>query len=537
MGREKERQQKIAGVFKAETLKSEAAVRLEDAMEGARTKPQSMIEGVEPGSENFEPIATTTLVPRSQTLESDYAKSQEQILKDIETKAGNNPYIMQHLAPALQHLKTTATIRMSREAIKIQKEETAATINENVDIMMSGLRVKPPVPATPGEDGIPEIKLDNDRSYVIARAGVGQAIDTAAREGGMDLKTAETMKANRLAKMDHGRAQQQMLANPGGWLAASNADKNEWEKRLTTESFEKLNTRAHSITQQAEGSRNQARLEAQRVWEQDAFTRVQPDSKNPLTLDEINRAVSVDRVLDTEHGDKWKTLVGNLKNGKWEDDPEMKVRLGLESTSLNVGADFNRRVDAVTRPGGLSFDTAVAFKKNANSIVVHRGDKAQQEGFQAFRAAHTAGTTMLTTAPLLGQKMDQDSKTLTANYQVALLENAARNGWETSVEWMQKNLPIYARQLSDRVDSQINVLSTSLPGKLKTDPKTGAVTPDTIKAAQIEAFKRHGVDPKAAATLNPEKLPPALHSELLTIDKLSEFAAARRALDLKRGGP
>lgn len=544
---EKKRQDRIQGLFKAETLKSEAATRLEDAMESARTKPQEVIEGVEPTGDDggmggvADPVVTTTYVPRSQTLVSDYTKSQEQILKEIEAKAGNNPYIMQHLRPSLEHLKTTATIRMQRESLTLQKQETAATINENVDIMMKELRVKDPVPAKPDENGITTINLDDDRSYNIARAGVAQAIDTASREGGLDPKAAEQMKQNRLARMDHGRAVKTATADPEAWLAASGSGTNGWQARLTDEAMAKLDAKAEAAIKRKEGSANQARLERERMTEADFFARTQPGAKQALALDDVTQAVSVDRSITAAKGEHWNTVVKNLAVGGWDDDPKTRIDMALEAGSFKVQPEFMDRVDARVRSKQLSLKTGEDLKNTARGIIQKRNDVATQEAYHDFSATQTAMNTMLTTSPLLGAKLDQESQTVRANAQAALLENAKRNGWETSFEWWKKNGDKYTGQLQDRVSSQIETYNGQLPTPIQKDPKTRQITPESIQAATGSAFERYKIDPlKAAELQRTGKLPAGLLNELKTLDELEKWtnfqSDYRTKRDAARGG-
>ena len=100
------------GYLKANTLKAELAVKLDAAMSAVKTAPQKTVEGIrldsgDPGGLD-EPVATTTLVPRSQSAVPDYLDAQKKVVEDIKARAGNNPYIMRHLQPAIERQQATA---------------------------------------------------------------------------------------------------------------------------------------------------------------------------------------------------------------------------------------------------------------------------------------------------------------------------------------------------------------------------------------------------------------------------------------------
>ena len=527
----------LAGYLQAENLKSELAIKLQAAAEDAKNAPAQVREGIalssgDPGGLD-EPSATTSIIPRSTTLLPDYLKAQDAIVEDIRKRGGSDESVLRYLEPGIARVTKESTMRMQSHVGTLQDEEMAAQVLDGVRMRAREIGTRRPAPPVYNADQVPTLDPEQDYSYTVLRNGVVQTIDKAVAMGAIKPNQAERIKGSELAKIDHGRATQTMLANPTAWLAASSADTNGWNARLTPEAFARLDTRATEITKQATESRNQARLARQREIEQDWFSRVGDGVENPLTVQEIEDRVTKTREMDAEHGTKWKTLVTNLKLGKWEDNGELKVRMGLQALSLNVTEKFLDEIDSVVRPGGLSLETALDYKAKAKATITHRSDKDKQEGYQSYHAAQTAGLSTLTTTPLLGAKMDQDSKTVQGNYLNALYANAQRNGWETSGAWHLKNLPFYSRQLEDRVDSQINVLSREIPEKLKTDPKTGDITPDTIKAARQQAFKRYDIDPKKAATLDVMKLPEGLRRELNTIDQLNENAKAKQSLNLK----
>lgn len=533
--RERRKKKSVGDYLQAENLKSELAIKLQQAQEDAKNSPAKVREGValnagESAGGLDEPMVTTAMIPRSESVLPDYMERQKTIVDDITKRAGGDG-VMRYLGPSIERVTRESTMRMQRHASDLQDEELGAQTLDGVRARARMIgTTRPPAPTYDGNE-IPVLNPDADHSYVTLRGGIVRIIDDAVNVGALKPDRAEKMKLSELAKVDHGRATQTMLQDPAAWLAASNADTNAWNGRLTEEAFGRLNTRAAEITKQATESRNQARLRRQREIEQDWFTRVQDGTPNPLTLAEVNRAVSVTREMDREHGVYWRDLVTNLKAGKWVDDGELKVRMGLQATSLNVRESFLDEVDRATRPGGLSLETALDYKAKAKAIIQHRNDKNLQQGFQAFHAAHTAGSTMLTVNPL--SKLDETARTIRANFQGALLENASRNGWESSAEWVKKNLPFYTSQLEERVDAQVEVLSNTLPEKLQVDPKTGDVTPEALRAARQQAFKRHGVDPKKAASLDPAKLPEALFRELETISQLSEYADMKRSMTIK----
>lgn len=528
----KVQQDEARDYLQAENLKSEFAIKLQQAQEDAKNSPAVPRKGVELGDASEEPSATTGFQPRSETVLPHYLEQQKALVAEIRKKAGTTG-ALQRLDVGIARITRVSQAQMQVHVGQLRDEELTAQTLDNVRMKAREIGTTPPPGATYGADGIPVLDPNQDATYSTMRAGVERAIDEAAAIGAVKPDVAAKMKLSELSRIDHGRATQTMLADPVAWLSASNTNNNGWAGRLTEEAYAKLDTRAHAILKQREDSQNSARLERQRQWEQDNFPRVRSDSTNPLTLSEIDDAVSKRRVITAEVGEKWRELVKNTRNGKWEDDGDLKVRMGLRAGAPDVTNKFLDEIDAVTRPGGLTLETALAYKDKAKAIIQHRDDKNLQQGFQAFHAAHTAGSTVLTTSPLLGPKMDQTSQTIKGNFQTALFENASRNGWETSAEWLKKNLPFYSKQLEDRVDSEIEVLSRALPDKLQVDPKIGDVTPEAIRTARQRAFKRYGIDPAKAATLDDSKLPEGLYRELETISHLSEFSDAKRDINRK----
>ncbi len=529
------RRQAVKDYLTDESLKSELAIRLDAAKQEAESTPQRARTGVTPGPDMGETqMATTTMVPRSESLLSDYLKRQDAIVADIRKRGATK-----NLDVAIERLTRGGMIQVQQRAAALDEEENVALVLERNHVLAR--RLGTIQPASPVEDysGVPVYDPDGDRSYAITRAGIARSFDDAVAVGGMKPNVAEKAKISALAKLDHGRAVQTMSANPEKWIASSNAGTNGWSGRLTMEAMEKLDAKAESIIRRGEESKNQRRLEIERETEAGFFERVQPGATNPLTNEDIVKAVSTDRSIGREKGEHWKTVVQNLKIGGWDDVAEVSIPMRLEAGNFNVQESFLSRVDALVRNKQLSLKTGEEIKTTARTIIQKRNDVTQQEDYKIFSATQTAMNTMLTTSPLLGvARIDQESQTLRANAQAALLDNAQKNGWGTSFEWWKKNQERFVGVLADRVDSQVDVLNFGLPKPLPKDPKTRQILPETIDQARSDAFERHKIDPTQALGLKRAgKLPAGLMNELKTLDELEKWTGYQAEYRAKRFTP
>lgn len=525
-----------------ESLKTELAVRLDSAMQETEAAPPQVKEGVDltrtteldpESGEGGLGFATTTVVPKSQTLVPDYLKRQEQIVAEMRAKGGGKNFDI-----AAERLTRTATIKMQQRAGAIDEQENVGMVLEQSHTLAR--RLGTIRPASPGADeaGVTVYRPEADRSYAVTRAGIERRFDDAVAVGAMKADVASKAKITALAKLDHGRAVQTMSADPEKWLAASHAGTNGWNERLTPEAMEKLDAKAEAVLKRREGSANQQRLEKEREVEAGFFERTRPGAAEPLTLDDITKAVSVDRTISREKGEHWTTVVKNLAVGGWDDVPEVRINMALEAGSFKVQRSFLDRVDVEVRNKRLSLKTGEELKDKARTIIQKRDDVAQQEAYHDFSATNTVLNTMLTTSPLLGAKMDQESQTIRANAQDALLQNAKQNGWGTSYAWWQKNSERFTRQLSDRVDAQVEVYNSALPVPLKKDPKTQQILPESIQDATNEAFKRYKIDPAQAEALQKAgRLPAGLLNELKTLDELEKWTTFQAEYRAKRNPP
>lgn len=497
------RQRAIQGYLKAQTLKSELAVRLEAAMERAKNAPQKTVEGImetsgDPGGLD-EPVATTSLVPRSQSLVPDYLKAQKDIVDDINKKAGTDSSVTRHLTPAIERLTTAATVQAQKASQSFMHQENHATVMENADILAKQVTAAPPPPATQDATGTISLNPDDDRTYTTMRNGVAGLFDSAAALGGMPADMAEKGKLTKLAKMDHGRAVQTMHADPASWVEASTNNRNGWSERLTGEAMTKLDDKAAAILKARDGGANAKRLQLQRDTEDGYLLNTQPDSVSPLTRAQILQDVT-DKKIDSEHATKWIDIVDNLTNGKWKSDGPTRVRVLAESQRPDVDyATFQRKVEGLIRPGGLNTEDAQAALNHARSISEKRNDRSDQLGFHTYSTVHGAMTAQLKTPPtLLGQKFDDTSDVIRGRASNELSEVALRSGYnpETIAKWQKERLPEYTRQIVGISKDTVKVLSSQLPVAAPlVDPKTGFIEKDEIDKTAKSLYKKYGIQP------------------------------------------
>jgi hypothetical protein len=471
---EMKKKQDIADQLQDENLISEAAIKLQLAQEDAKNAPQQIRKGVkltegDPGGLD-EPSVTTALVPRSDTVLPDYEKRQASVISDVTNRAGGA--LRPRLALGLERLTRQSTMAMQKHASDLKDDEAAASTLDGVRMKATAITAtKVPAPVD-NENMVPVYNPDADRSYFVLRQGVVDDIDRAQSIGAISPKRAETMKGAELARIDHSRATQAMLADPEKWLAAGAADTNGWAERLTPEKMLALDTKAGVLTKRREEGKNALRLERQRTVTQDFLARVQPGAEFPLTVKDVVDAASVDRSIDGPTAEHWIGIVKGIAAGGWDDEPDLAVKMRLEAGNFGVQPSFEARVNAMVGAKRLSIKSGEEMKNTARSIITKRNDVAQTEDFKIFSSTQTAMNTMLTTSPLLGAKMDQESWTLRGNAQAALLDHAMKNGFGSAHQWWKENQDRFVGGLSDRVDSEVDVLNNSLPTPIQKDPKT-----------------------------------------------------------------
>lgn len=523
----------------ASALKAEAAVRAEKALEDVKAKPQQTIEGVklesgDPGGLD-EPTVTTSMVPRSQTFLPDFQKALKDINDDITARAKGlgNPLIGQYLAPNLNYINKASTIQAQKLQVGFLQQEERAMMIENADLLTKQLGSTLAPPPAIDENGGASISLANDRSYETLRNGVAEIFDQAQAVGGEHADIAQKLKVAKLAKIDHGRATQVMTSNPAAWLEASTSGKNEWEQRLTPESFKRLNDNAHSIVTKAEGSANQRRLELQRTTEAGYLENTQPESTAPLTRAQIVQDVK-DKKLDYEHAKPWLDIVDNLSNGHWRSDGPTRVRVMLAAQSPDVDyRQFEAATRPLVRPGGLSTDDYKEALGHAKAISDKRNDRADQLGFHTLATVHTDMTTQLKTPPtLLGKAFDDTSDAIRGRASNELAEVALRSGFnpEAIAKWKKDRLPDYARQIVGNSKDTVKVLSNALPvAPPMVDPKTGFIEQDELDKAAKRIFSLYKVDPKQYGALKKQgRIPAEMDRALKSLDDIESLNQYQR---------
>jgi hypothetical protein len=331
---------------KSTTLKAELNTRLEQAFEDAKAAPQEYVKGSTPDSEleAASEFPTTTLVPRSQTVEKAYLEKQDAIVKDIQTKASadGNPFASRWLAPAIARSTSVATIRAQKQTAVYQRDESVELALNSADAYQSQVRITP-APSATIVDGAITIDPANDTTYENMRHGTSAAFQEVKMMGGEAATKADAALKTKLAKMDHGRATQVMVSDPSSWVEASVKGNNGWEGRLTPESFKRMNDNAHAIVAKREGSANQQRLDLQRTTEDGYLPDSRPGAKTPLTTDRILQDVA-DRKLDSEHAKPWLAIVDGQASGHWQSDGPTRVRTLMESQDPSVSyPSFYRR--------------------------------------------------------------------------------------------------------------------------------------------------------------------------------------------------
>jgi hypothetical protein len=523
----------IGARVKAQTLKTEYASKADDAWEQAKAAPQEMV--TTPGNDDPEGTSfpTTALVPRSQTVEANYLKRLDAIRADINAKAGSDPILQKMLQPGLDRITLQAQHVAGQQTFRYKQDEIVLSAIDSTDALVTQVRITPPPPMSQ-ENGGAAIRLSDDRTYETMRSGIVSAFDTVKVLGGEPEKKAEAAKIAKLAKLDHGRAEQVMTSDPKGWIEASEGGRNGWSARLTPEAYDKLTTRAQAAVTRAEGSANARRLQQQRDTEDDFLLSAQPNSTTPLTRATVLQAVR-DKKIDSEHAKTWLTVVDNLSNGNWESDGKTRVATLLEAQNPNVNYDtFYRKVQGLVHPGGLNTTDAATALGHARAISDKRNDRTDQLGFHTMATTHADMTTRLKTPPtLMGHAFDDTSDVIRGRASDELATVALRSGYnpEAIAKWQQDRLPFYERQITGNVKDSVKSLAATLPvAPPMVDPKTGFIERDEIDKAYKRVFKQYGVDPKQYGPLKKAgKISPEMDRAIKSLDDIESLTEYQRS--------
>lgn len=528
------------GAITAETLKTETAVRLSKAMEDVKRNPQKTIEGIEvtggdPGGLD-EPVATTSLIPRSQTVEVDYLKAQEDIINDVRKKAGSE-YVMKHLRAPLARMMESGSITMQKQTTAYMEQERNALVTEDVDLMSKAASAL--VPMLPGKtpEGGAKIALGDDAGYENLRSGVIQKFKNAVVVHGMRPDWAEDKMLTKLVKMDNGRASQTMTADPAGWIEATMHDRNEWKDRITGDAMQKLTDSAVRITKDKKESSGGARLEAQRAFDQDAFLLFQ---EGKLTPEFITAGVK-NRVIESSHAEHWTKKMDERASGDWPSDGATRLRFLEMAHDPNVDKHtFYKHTFAAMKPGGLNAKDAGDLNKVAAGIADRRFDDKMAEANQANQGIHSVVSTALATPHsfLNDSAKDQKIQVIRTN---AYADRAKAMEKDRSPEaqhkWLKERLPFYQKQMTGFSQAQIDVSNARLGGlRMKTDPKTGFIEMDEVKKSRTEAFKQAGINPQdvTAEFVRSGRFPAGLKEQLRHIQDVVDHTAHLRTLPAER---